>query len=63
MPSRPRLCSRVTAWVGAFARITVSSWLSASVIVFCGVPSASFLFQFKTVFFDFFDFLKIFRSD
>ena len=32
--ARSRLCSRVSAWAGAFARSAVSSALSASVIVF-----------------------------
>ena len=45
-----RLCSRVSAWAGAFARNAMSS---ALVIVFCRVPSASFLYQLETVFFDF----------
>ena len=34
--ARFRLCSRVSARAGAFARIAMSSALSASVIVFAG---------------------------
>ena len=51
--ARSKLCSSVSAWLGVFARIAMSSVLSASVIVFCGVPSASFLCQLEAVFFDF----------
>ena len=34
--ARSRLCSRVSAWANAFARSTISSAWSASVIVFAG---------------------------
>ena len=34
--ARSRLCSRVSAWAGAFTRSAMSSALSASVIVFAG---------------------------
>ena len=34
--ARSILCSSVSAWAGVFARITMSSALSASVIVFAG---------------------------
>ena len=38
MPAAPRsrVCSSVSAWAGVFARIAISSALSASVIVFAG---------------------------
>ena len=34
--ARPKLCSSVSAWLGVFARIAMSSALSSSVIVFAG---------------------------
>ena len=52
--ARSRLCSRVSAWAGAFARITVIGVVGVG-NCFCGVPSASFLCQLEAVFFDFID--------
>ena len=34
--TRSKLCSSVSAWLGVFARIAMSSALSASVTVFAG---------------------------
>ena len=34
--ARSKLCSSVSAWLGVFARIAMSSALSASVIIFAG---------------------------
>ena len=48
------LCSRVSAWAGAIARIAVIGVVGVG-NCFCGVPSASFLCQLETVFFDFID--------
>ena len=46
--ARSKLCSSVSAWSGVFASIAMSS-----VIVFAGVPSASFLHQLKAILSDF----------
>ena len=51
--ARFRLCCRVSACAGASARSSMSPAKSASIIVFCGVPSTSFLCQLEAVFFDF----------
>ena len=49
--TRSRLCSSVSAWAGAFARIVIGVVGVGN--CFCRVPSASFLCQVETVFFDF----------
>ena len=51
MAARSRLCSRVSAWAGAFARIAVIGVVNC----FCSVPSASFLCQLEIVLLDFID--------
>ena len=51
--ARSKLCSSVSAWSGVFASIAMSSAQSVSVIVFCGVPSASFLRQLEAILSDF----------
>ena len=45
--ARSRLCSSVSAWLGAFARIAMSSALSASVIVFAGYLQLFFFVSLK----------------
>ena len=44
-----RLCSRVLAWVGVFARSTMSSALSASIIVCAGYLSLLSFFRLKPI--------------
>ena len=50
--ARSKLCSRVSAWVSAFASIAVIGVVGVGNCL-CGVPSASFLCQLEAVFFDF----------
>ena len=52
--ARSKPCSSISAWLGEFASIAMSSAKSASVIVL-GVPCASFLCKLEAVFFDFID--------
>ena len=48
-----RLCCRVSARAGAFARSAMSSAYSASAIIFAGYFSASLFCWLEDVFFDF----------
>ena len=48
--ARSKLCSSVSAWLGVFARIDMSSALSASVIVFAGYLLTLFFVSSKPFF-------------